>query len=241
METTPLKPTHEAEFVKNAEKDVRLGFVRKVYGILAAQLFATVVIAAPIYILGDDWALRQQWILLFSLLVLMASMCSTICCEPMVKIFPNNCIILFLLTAAVSILVGFSSAMYTWQAIHFCAGLAAAIFFELTIYAACTKTDFVGVRPYLVAALLTCSSFGFAVYTMGSYGVDLQSNLMLHDFAGVLIFTMLMVYDTQLVLGEHGGHRVRFHIDEHCYAALTLSLDIANVCVHLICFFGDRK
>jgi len=59
--------------------------------------------------------------------------------------------------------------------------------------------------------------------------------------SGVLLFTFYIVFDTQLLIGEYGGHKVQFGIDDYVFAALNLYLDIINLFLHILSLFGERR
>lgn len=218
-----------------------MGFVRKVYGILCAQLTLTVATAVPIYVAGKHWVLSNKWMLYLSMAALVATMCSMCCCRDKLREFPTNYGFLFVITAAMSVLVAFSSAMYTWQSVLFAAGITLGIFAAMTIYAWTTKTDFTGYGPYLHATLFALIFFGCALCILGMCGVQIKWLMMLYDFIGVLIFTFYIVYDTQLIMGELGGHQISFSIDDYCFAALNLYLDIINLFLHILSLLGDKR
>eukprot|EP00929_Paragymnodinium_shiwhaense_P010595 TRINITY_DN115395_c0_g1_i1.p1 TRINITY_DN115395_c0_g1~~TRINITY_DN115395_c0_g1_i1.p1 ORF type:complete len:249 (-),score=59.18 TRINITY_DN115395_c0_g1_i1:53-799(-) len=228
-------------FVKNATKEVRMGFVRKVYGILSAQLLVTCAIATPICVAGPSWVQQNAWVLYLSMAALLATMCSMCCCAAALRTYPTNYIFLSVMTVVMSVLVGFSSAMYTWQSVVLAAGLTAGIFVGMTIYAWTTTTDFTGAGPYLMAALLCLIGFGFTLSIMRMFGVNIEWGLMLYDACGVLLFTFYIVFDTQLIMGELGGHKVSFTIDDYCFAALNLYLDIINLFLHILSLLGERR
>lgn len=56
---------------------------------------------------------------------------------------------------------------------------------------------------------------------------------------GVLLFSFFIVYDTQLIVG--GAHKHAFDIDDYCFAALNLYLDIINLFLFLLQIFGARN
>jgi len=228
-------------YVKNASVEVRMGFVRKVYGILTAQLVLTVFIATPIYMAGKDWVLDNSWLLYLSMAALMCTFCAMCCCQKQLREYPTNYIFLLVITVTMSVLVAFSSAMYKWQSVLLAAGITTAIFVAMTIYAWTTKTDFTGAGPYLFAALMVLMGFGFTIMLLGMFGVDVEWMLMFYDLIGVLIFTFYIVYDTQLIMGELGGHKISFSIDDYVFAALNLYLDIINLFLHLLSLIGYRR
>jgi len=55
-----------SSLVKDAAREVRMGFVRKVYSILAVQLLLTCVVAAPIISMETSWLQDYSWLLYVS-------------------------------------------------------------------------------------------------------------------------------------------------------------------------------
>jgi len=227
------------QWVKDAEHEVRMGFVRKVYGILSAQLLLTVAIAAPFQYMSEDQVVAAQPLLIISSIVLVGTMCAMCCCPDTLRTFPCNYIFLGVLTSAMGVLVGFSSAMYTWQSVVLAVGITVGIFLGMTVFAWTTKRDFTGYGPYLFGALLTLIVFGFTLSLMGLCGVHIEWMTMLYDFLGVLLFTFYIVFDTQMIIG--GDHQISFSIDDYCFAALNLYLDIINLFLHLLSLLGRRR
>lgn len=242
LETVPLQPpANGSQWVKSASGEVRLGFVRKVYGILSAQLLLTVVIAAPICMQGPIWVQGHQWIFYASLVAMIMTMCSMTCCAQHLRAFPTNYIFLLVITGAMSVMVGFVSAMYTWQSVLLAAGMTVAIFVMMTIYACSTTQDFTGLGPYVTVALFVLIAFGFTLPILAACGINIKWGMMLYDVCGILVFSFFIVYDTQLILGEWGGHEQKFSIDDYVFASLNLYLDIINLFLHLLSLFGDRS
>lgn len=229
------------ELVKHATLEIRMGFVRKVYGILSAQLLLTVAIGTAIYMAGEAWIVSNAWLLYASTAVLIGTMCAMCCCQRALREFPTNYIFLLLITSAMSVLVGFSSAMYTWQSVLLAAGITVGIFLSMTVYAWTTTTDFTGFGPYLFAAMMCLIGFGIVISILSMCGVAVEWAMMLYDIIGVLLFTFYIVYDTQLIMGALGGHKISFGIDDYAFAALNLYLDIINLFLHLLRLFGQRR
>merc|ERR1719323_2911931 len=152
--------------------------------------------------------------------------CAISCCQSVVRNYPTNYIVLFAFTSCEAVLVGIVSSAYTWQSVLLAFGATTAIFLGMTAYACLTKTDFTGCGPYLFAALLTLCAFGFVLVSLAMLGVKPEA--------------ALIVYDTQLVLGQWGGHKVEFGLDDYVFAALNLYLDIINLFLRLLRLFGSR-
>mmetsp|Transcript_148713 Transcript_148713/g.386658 ORF Transcript_148713/g.386658 Transcript_148713/m.386658 type:complete len:245 (-) Transcript_148713:244-978(-) len=228
-----------ASSVKLADEIARAGFVRKVYGILSAQLLLTVAIAAPIAARGKDFVMMHPGMLYASMGMLLVTMCVMMCCQNVLREFPANYAFLTLFTACTGVLVGFTSALYTWQSVALAAGVTTLVFLGMTAYAFTTKTDFTGCGAYLIGAALSLLCFGFVISILSMCGVPIRGAMMLYDFIGILLFTFYIVYDTQLMLG--GNHKVSFSIDEYVFAAMNLYLDIINLFLYLLDLFGDRS
>ena len=56
---------------------------------------------------------------------------------------------------------------------------------------------------------------------------------------GACVFSLFIVYDTQLILG--GNHAQQFGIDEYVFAALNLYVDIIQLFLMLLRLFGNRE
>jgi len=228
--------------VKDATVEVRKGFIRKVYSILTVQLLLTVIVAAPLTTaVSQQWLLANQWIKNMSLGMTVITMCAMVCCQDLTRSFPTNYILLFVFTAFEGVCVGFFSAQYTWQSVVLSLGMTVLIFLCMTIFAWKSKTDFTGFGPYLFAALIVLMVFSFVLSLLVMFGVQVYWAFMAYNLIGVILFTFYIVYDTQLIIGEWGGHSLQFGIDDYVFAALNLYLDIINLFIYLLSLFGDRR
>lgn len=230
-----------AGLTKNVPIAVRMGFVRKVYALLSCQLLLTVAVAAPLQTASEAWISKNMWLLYLSVAMTFASMCVMACCQDACRQFPTNYLFLFVFTFFEGVLVGIVGAAYTWQSVVLAAGITVGVFLLLTIYAFMTKSDFTGFGPYLFGALASLCMFGFVVMILSFCGVHIKWMMMAYNIIGVLIFVMYIVYDTQLILGEWGGHEKQFSIDDYCFASLTLYLDLINLFLHILQLLGDRQ
>jgi len=231
-----------SQMVKDATTEVRKGFIRKVYSILTLQLLLTVAVAAPLTTLvSQDWLIANAWLLYLSVAMTLVTMCAMVCCQQMTRTYPTNYIFLFVFTAFEGVCVGFVSAQYTWQSVVLAMGMTTVIFLCMTVFAWKSKTDFTGFGPYLFGALIVLMVFGLVIGILSACGVGVYWAYMAYNLIGVLIFTFYIVYDTQLIIGEWGGHKYQFGIDDYVFAALNLYLDIINLFLYLLSLFGDRR
>merc|ERR1719512_365784 len=163
-----------------------------------------------------------------------------VCCKERTRKYPVNYVALLVITLADAVLVGFASAAYTWQSVMLCAGLTAAVFAGLTVFAFTTNADFTGSGPFLFGALLSLIGWGLSLLVLGMLGVPIAWGIMLYDLFGVLIFVGYIVYDTQLIIGgEHKAHQ--FTVDDYVFAALNIYLDIMRLFLHMLRLMGKRK
>lgn len=225
----------------DAKIEIRLGFVRKVYGILSAQLLLTVVIAAPFSLLSVNWIAGHVWVLYASIIALLACACGMVCCGQKLRQYPQNYIFLFIYTAIMALVVGFVSAIFTWQSVLLAAGIAMLTFILLSVYAWLSKVDFTGFGPYLFAAMCVLLLFGIALCILNLCGIFIHWLTIVYDIIGVLLFSFYIIFDTQLMLGEYGGHKEILSVDDYAFAALKLYLDIINVFMFLLSLFGRRR
>merc|ERR1712194_350458 len=124
-------PLNIATLLNNAEQEVRAGFIRKVYGTLFVQLLITVILAVPLQQMTQAQAHANFWVLIVSSCVLVVTMCALIWRMEMrmesFRKYPRNYAVLGLITLCMSVIVGFVSAMYTWQSFLLAAGITAGI------------------------------------------------------------------------------------------------------------------
>jgi len=254
-----ISPKSAEEYMKN---EVRVGFVCKVYGILSAQLFTTVLISAPLASQTVQWTLDNQWVLYVSLAALLICSCLMICAgQETMRRFPENYIFLFVYTALLSVCVGFVSAAYTWQSVVLAAGVSLVIFVLLTGYAFYATTDFTGLGPYLFAFLSVLIVFSLVLSVLALCGVEIEwmtilldvlvvvlfcffiiyEMTILLDVLVVVLFCFFIIYDTQCMMGDWGGHQVKISIDDYVFAALNLYLDVINIFLAILSLFGERK
>ena len=55
---------------------------------------------------------------------------------------------------------------------------------------------------------------------------------------GVLIYSIYLIYDTQLIMGNVG---IQYNIDDYCFAALNLYIDIIYLFLKLLQLIAALK
>lgn len=224
------------ELVAMQEKQVQMGFVRKVYGILAAQLVATVLIAAPfVFFIPQEWSQQNFSLGLVSSFMALGVIIAGTCKPSLFKTYPQNYLFTALFTVFESITIGFIVSCYTADSVILVFLLTAATVGALTVYAWKTENDFTDMGGYLVVALITLCLVGFIM----AFFPAVPFMQKIYAGAGALLFGGYIVYDTQLIIG--GKHRNKFAIDDYVFAAINIYLDVINEFLYLLELFGDRR
>lgn len=105
----------------------------------------------------------------------------------------------------------------------------------LTLFAWQTKIDFTLMSGAIFSLVLLLFMTLFLAMILRS-----QVLAVIYAALGTLVFSLFLVYDTQLVLG--GKHRrYQFSIDDAVFAALALYLDIINLFLFILSLVGGRR
>jgi len=218
-----------------SEKSIRLAFIRKVYGILLAQLVITFgFVAAFVYItpLREYCAdPANQWIWILALVMTFVCLIPLACCPGVRRTFPTNFIFLFLFTICEGFLLGTMAGAFAPTDVLIAVGITAALVLGITLFAFQTKWDFTMMGGGLLVVLIVFMIFGFLCAIIQSHYLN-----MFYAAMGALIFGLYLVFDTQLMLG--GKHKYTLSPEEYIFAALNLYLDIINIFIYVLALVG---
>jgi len=246
IELEPMvgKSEMQPQMVALAPQETRSGFIRKVYGILLAQLAVTVIVAGYIVLHGKQMmhtrpSAVMSAVTISSGLTLLITLIFS-CCPAVMRNSPGNYGLLGLFTVAESVLVGFACLHYTMGSVILCFGITSLVVLGLTVYAMRTKSDLTGGGPYLLCALLVLLGTGLFLSVLSWCGLShnplFNGIQILYAAGGALVFSMFLIYDTQLILG--GSHQHEFSIDDYAMAAVSLYLDILQLFLALLRLIG---
>merc|ERR1719466_212794 len=219
------------------EKAVRRAFIRKVYGILMVQLVLTAAIIAVFLLVNSvkSYVQRNQWVYWTSLVLMLVCLISMACCDSVRRKTPTNFIFLGIFTACEGVMLGTISSFYQVDAVLIAVGITAGVTFFLTLFAFQTKIDFTTCGGMLCAVLVIFIIAGIIMaflpktkWTMIGYGS-----------VGALIFSLYIVYDTQLMMG--GKHKYSLSPEEYIFAALNIYLDIINLFMYILMIVGAAR
>ncbi|MBA0570822.1 hypothetical protein Golob_004430, partial [Gossypium lobatum] len=201
------------------ENQLRWGFIRKVYGILAAQLVLTTVVSAFVVFSApvNELLRGNSGILLFLLLWPL---------HVYHQKHPVNLIILGLFTVSLSLTVGVSCAntdgRIVLEALILTAGVVASLT-GYTFWASKKGKDFSFLGPILFTSLIILILTGLIqmFFPLGSTSTAVYGGI------SALIFCGYIVYDTDNLIK-------RFTYDDYILASATLYLDILNLFISIL-------
>jgi len=207
--------------VLGASKAVRLGFMRKVYGLLAVQLSMTTLIAAALLLTpgvkemvqANSWMLMPAFLLTFVLLMAL---------HVKRKEHPINLILLAAFTVVeaytVGVMVTFFDKLVVLQAFI----LTSAVVAGLTAFTFQTKRDFSSMGAALYSGLLILIGASFIHIFIGGEITEIGLAV-----GGALLFSFFIVFDTQMIMS-------RVSEEEYILATIQLYLDIINLFIEIL-------
>ncbi|XP_077993468.1 protein lifeguard 1-like [Glandiceps talaboti] len=219
-----------------SEKEIRHGFIKKVYAILCAQLVVTMAIIC-IFLYVDEvriYTYQNQWVWWVALILTFICLIAMACCDGVRRNFPINFIFLGLFTVCEGVLLGCACSTYDTDVVLIAAGVTAFVALALTIFAFQTKIDFTMFSGILFVLLIVLLVFGFLAIIFRNRILD-----MVYASLGALIFAGYLVVDTQLMMG--GKHKYSLSPEEYIFAALNLYLDIINLFLMILILFGRAR
>ncbi|KAK6930063.1 Bax inhibitor 1-related [Dillenia turbinata] len=197
------------------ENQLRWGFIRKVYGILATQIVLTTVVSAVTILYHP----LNEVLLLWPLYIYQQK-------------HPLNLVFLGLFTACLSVTVGVTCANTDGQIVLEALVLTSAVVSSLTVYtfwASRKGKDFSFLGPILFSSLVILVVVGF-MQMFFPFGPAINA---IYGGIGAIIFSGYIVYDTENLIK-------RFTYDEYIWASVHLYLDILNLFLTILRMLNQR-
>lgn len=179
-------------------RDVRVGFVRKVLGIVSFQLLFTLSMviysgSTPSF----EAFIKNPLILAFGIILSLVPSMSLLCCN-LTRIVPINYIMLFLFTLGESIMVTYITSMYTFESVIF-----AVILFCITTvclwFASLCMNDINQYAPIMIGSLCFALFFQLAAIPICLMGSNYDTYLMMEGVGGSLIYGIYVVIDLKMI------------------------------------------
>lgn len=212
-----------------SEED-RLGFIRKVYGILSFQLIVTALVCIlPLVNMGVRvFLLKHFWLAIVASVLAMAISCVLSCVQSVARSVPTNYILLFTFTILEAYSVAFVCAtVHDGMVVLAAATMTAVVVLGLTMYAVFTPTDFTacgGTMTVIGCAFMVFSLFSFL------FGPTMR---LIYCVLGVIVFGLYLIFDTQYIVG---GEKRQYSISKEDYimGAMILYIDIINLFLFIL-------
>ena len=234
MKEDSLELMDEKQEEKVTFETIRRGFIRKVYGIILFQLIITTIVVYYAmtnelimkYMYANVWPLYTSCVAAIILVIILI-------CGQLTQVIPVNYFILIFITLLEAIMVSYTTIYFEPVSVLACAGLTMVIVFGLTMYACFTKRDITMMGGFLFCCSLLLIFLGFI-------GIFFRSHFyqMFLNSIGVLLMSLYLIYDTQLVIGNK---RHLINIDDYIYAALLIYLDIISLFIRILRLLGSKK
>ena len=218
---------------------IRRGFIIKTYGILISQLIITCIFICLSFVPKINEFIKSKDFVggPFFISFMVIFLCVTIfvcimfsCFSNIAKRVPINYILLFSFTLSMSFYCLIFCSFFKPQDVIVAGILTLCSTVGLTVYAIRTKTDF-----SFLGGLLFCFSF-IIVTTIAFYFWIRVTVFWL--MLGVMVYSLYLIYDTQLIMGKVG---ISYGIDDYCFAALNLYIDIIYLFIKILQIIGSLK
>ena len=219
-----------------------MNFVKKVYGILGAQLFLTsIFVVFPLYNVDIVRFMQSSagiGLLIGAMVGQIVTSIALLCCRGLSRSVPTNYILLTIFTLCEAYLVGFIASRYEPHIVVAAAFSTAGVTAAISVYAWTTKSDFTICGPFMliVGFTLCIMSLWIAIFTWTGV-VGFHIGRMIIAGIAVIIFSFYLIIDTQLIMG---GKRYEIEIDDYILAAIILYTDIITIFIYLLRIFGGK-
>merc|ERR1711902_20910 len=207
--------------VHGAAKHIRLGFLRKVYSLLALQLIMTTLIAGVCLMTPQvkGFVHENPWLLMIAFIL---SMGLLIALHVKRRETPVNLILLAGFTVVEAFTVGVIVTFYEVSVVLQAFFLTASVVVGLTLFTFQTKRDFSGWGAGLMSGLWILILGGFFQIFIG--GEITQTAMAV---GGAVLFSGFIIFDTQMIM-------TRVSPEEYIIATIELYLDIINLFIEIL-------
>ena len=223
------------EIEKEIMQKIREGFVCKVYGILAYQIFLTSLVVYFGFASSSfqEFLLTSNLMYVLSFIIMLVCLFLPLCSPKIYQSVPSNYLVLTIFTLSYSWIIAALTCTYTFRSVMTVLFLTFVTVISLTIYAWGTKEDYsikAGAKIVSISLLL------FSLLLFAILGIPFF-NLLITSLILVL-FGIYLIYDTQLLCGKG---RFKFSEDDYILAAINIYLDVILLFTKLLSIFGEKK
>ncbi|XP_022113763.1 protein lifeguard 4 [Pieris rapae] len=207
--------------VMNADKDIRLGFIRKVYSLLTVQLLVTVAIASVFLLVKPVQVFihSNEWMVLIAFVLSMGTLLALIVKR---REYPTNLYLLAGFTVVQAYTIGVVVSYFDTFIVLQALGLTFTVVLALTLFTFNTKRDFSFVGYGLVAGLSVLIIGGFLQIFLQSSAFEIALS-----FTGAVFFGLFLIFDTQQLM-------TTLSPEEYILATINLYMDILNLFLYIL-------
>ncbi|KAK7887170.1 hypothetical protein WMY93_026791 [Mugilogobius chulae] len=217
-----------------SDSNIRRGFIKKVYFTLMLQLLVTVGIICAFLYWSElrVWTWHNKWFSYTMMAAVMVLVLALSCCDNLRRQVPLNFIALGLFTVAEGLMLGSVAAYFDAEAVLWAMLATTLVSLALSLFAFQSKWDFTMLNGSLWVLMWTLISFCLLCAILRS-----QYVYIVYACLGTLVFSLYLVFDTQLIVG--GKHRkYEMSPEEYVFAALNLYVDIVSLFLLLLQLIG---
>jgi FtsH-binding integral membrane protein len=241
IESRRADPFNPDEIREDSELRIRKNFVKKVYGILTAQLALTTAIivglvatnATDAFKTHDGYFNTAGKIVFYGCLFIVVVISITlVCCLNVARKYPINYILLFVFTLAESLLLGVVCANIYAGYVITAALLTMTMTGILTLYAVTTKKEitFKGTLGWMFLWLILVIP---TMCIMFIWALHLSALFTFLSIFFVFLYGFFIVWDTKLIVGQKRSG-IQLSVDDYVLGALMLYTDIIGLFLNLL-------
>jgi len=220
--------------LSDVEFSVRIGFIRKVYGILLMQMVFTFLLTCLSFIdVYKAWYINHSWIVYVGMGLNLLAFLPLCFCRNISRKVPVNYLLLACLTIGTSIILTFLCANFTTSTVLIAWTFAIGMALALTAYTYYVKISFNYLCAMGFVLVFAFLFFGLFAGVMKSYYFNL-----FYCFLGAMIYGLFLVLDTKLIIGDNA---FKYNVDDYILASLNLYFDIIMIFMYAISALGGRN
>jgi FtsH-binding integral membrane protein len=223
----------DSEAMLKVEAADRLGFIRKVYGILSFQLAFTSLVVGTV-VCNEDLQislLNSPWLIAFSIIGVFASMIALMCFPKLSHQVPTNYCLLGLFTACEALFVALVCVKYEPTSVFIAGLMACSATLALTAYACTTKEDFSAAIGFMLV-LLVSSIF---VLILMPFFISSRPLEILVSALFAVLYGLYIIIDAQLIIG---GGRYKISTDDYILGSLYIYVDVIGMFLRILSLIG---
>lgn len=221
------------------EKEIRIGFIRKVFGIVGVQLFLTMfmtILFVSVQSIRFFFYLHDYiWILCWVLSMVMVLVLA--CSEKTRKSYPMNYICLGAFTLFMGLTVSVSASTYDAKEVGIAAGITTILVASIVLFSFQTKYDFTQLHGYLLTGSMSLLMFG--IFSL-VFWRNVEVLHILYSSVAAFLFSAYLIYDIHVMMGAGFGKRRQIDPEEYILASLNIYLDVILIFNNILRLVGIR-